>query len=62
MDIEKTDQIEENELLLFNESDKDEIYIKNRINKKLKKFDMPELERLKTEYVDYLVKRLYYIY
>ncbi len=56
MDIEKTDQIEENELLLFNESDKDEIYIKNRINKKLKKFDMPELERLKTEYVDYLVK------
>lgn len=56
MDIEKTDQIEANELLLSNESSKDEIYIKNRINKKLKIFDMPELERLKTEYVDYLVK------
>lgn len=56
MDIEKPDQIEENELLLSNESDKDEIDIKKRINKKLKKFDMPELERLKTEYVDYLVK------
>lgn len=56
MDIEKPDQIEENELLISNESDKDEIYIKKRINKKLKKFDMPELERLKTEYVDYLVK------
>lgn len=56
MDIEKIDKIEEDTSLVSNENDKEEIFIRNRIEENLKKFDMPELERLKPEIIDYLIK------